>query len=72
MDFFKFRQALDELSRETHKSYQKKAMKSTDKMDAKLTNARISGRMSKDKMNKLDKKIDRRHGNISKSMDKHD
>jgi hypothetical protein len=63
---------LQELSPETHKSYQQKAKKSVDKLQTKYTNAQIANRASKSSMNKLDKKIDRRHAGISKSMDKHE
>lgn len=63
---------LQELSPATHKSYQQKAKKSVDKLQTKYTNAQIANRASKSSMNKLDKKIDRRHAGISKSMDKHE
>lgn len=63
---------LQELSPTTHKSYQQKAKKSVDKLQTKYTNAQIANRASKSSMNKLDKKIDRRHAGISKSMDKHE
>jgi hypothetical protein len=61
---------LQELSPATHKSYQKKALKSVDRLQSKHTNMKIANRAKKSRIDALDKKIDRRHAGITRSFDK--